>query len=35
MANPVQIGLAVTSHNAAVLCTAVFDDVPVIPGGNG
>jgi hypothetical protein len=28
---PVQIGLAVTSHNAAVLCTAVFADLQVIP----
>ena len=35
MANPVQVGLAVTSHNASVFCTAVFDNVLVIPGGNG
>jgi hypothetical protein len=35
MANPVQIGLAVTSHNNGVLCTAVFDHVVVTPAGNG
>ncbi len=29
--NPVQIGLAVTSHNAALLCTAVFADVLITP----
>jgi chitodextrinase len=35
LANPVQIGLAVTSHHQGVLCTAVFDHVAVTPGGNG
>jgi hypothetical protein len=35
MSNPVQIGLAVTSHNNAKLCTAVFDHVLVTPSGNG
>ncbi len=35
MTNPVQIGLAVTSHNNGVLCTAVFDNVIVTPGGSG
>ena len=28
---PLQIGLAVTSHNAALLCTAVFTDLQIIP----
>ena len=35
MANPVQIGLAVTSHNDGVLCTAVFDQLVITPSGNG
>jgi len=35
MANPVQIGLAVTSHNDGVLCTAVFDQLLITPSGNG
>jgi hypothetical protein len=35
MANPVRIGLAVTSHDAATACTAVFDQVVITPGGNG
>lgn len=34
MANSVYLGLAVTSHNNGVLCTAVFDSVSV-PGGGG
>ncbi len=34
-ANPVRIGLAVTSHSNGVPCTAVFDHVVVTPGGNG
>ena len=35
MTNPVQIGLAVTSHNDGVRCTAVFDHVQVLVGGSG
>ena len=35
MTNPVQIGLAVTSHNDGVLCTAVFDHLVITPSGNG
>lgn len=34
MVNNVYLGLAVTSHNNGVLCTAVFDSVSV-PGGGG
>ncbi len=35
LTDPVQIGLAVTSHDNGVLCTAVFDRVVVTPGGSG
>ncbi len=35
MANPVQIGLAVTSHDNSRLCIAMFDHVLVTPSGNG
>ncbi|HEX3133157.1 MAG TPA: PA14 domain-containing protein [Planctomycetota bacterium] len=35
LANPVQIGVAVTSHDPAQLCTAVFDLIQIIPSGNG
>ena len=31
----VQIGVAVTSHDASRRCTAVVDQVQVIPAGNG
>ncbi len=32
MAATVQVGLALTSHNAAALCTATFDQVSLLPG---
>jgi regulation of enolase protein 1 (concanavalin A-like superfamily) len=35
MANPVEIGLAVTSHTNAVTCAAVFDQVVITPSGSG
>jgi regulation of enolase protein 1 (concanavalin A-like superfamily) len=35
LANPVQVGLAVTSHNDAVTCAAVFEQVVVTPSGSG
>jgi len=35
MTNPVQIGLAVTSHNDTVLCAAIFDQLLITPSGNG
>ena len=35
LTNPVQIGLAVTSHNNGVRCTAGFDRVAVTVGGSG
>lgn len=33
--NPVQIGLAVTSHDDAAICTAVFEQVLITPSGSG
>lgn len=35
LANPVQIGFAVTSGDNSRLCTAVFDLVRITPSGNG
>ncbi|HEX3132770.1 MAG TPA: hypothetical protein VHX44_04210, partial [Planctomycetota bacterium] len=35
LANPVQIGFAVTSGDNSKLCTAVFDVVQITPAGNG
>ncbi|MBA3938095.1 MAG: DUF1349 domain-containing protein, partial [Planctomycetes bacterium] len=35
MTNPVQIGLAVTSHDTARTCTATFDHVVITPNGSG
>jgi regulation of enolase protein 1 (concanavalin A-like superfamily) len=35
LANPVQIGFAVTSGDNSKLCTAVFDLVQITPSGNG
>ena len=35
LTNPVQIGLAVTSHNNGAITTAVFDSVALTPAGGG
>jgi hypothetical protein len=35
MTNPVQVGLAVTSHDDAATCAAVFDQVLITPSGSG
>lgn len=35
LSSQVLVGLAVSSHAAGTLCTAVFDHVTVVPGGSG
>ena len=35
MTNPVEVGLAVTSHDNAATCTAVFEQVVITPSGSG